>query len=207
MALHHIPNHIHELYDIFEYRHAAAILSAEFPDLFQEVCTVLAGFRFTEGMVRKPGGNESEIPRVFSRELRPRDWLEGEFTAKVMIDDTEVVRSETHKIDYVKDRVAFDLEWNSKDQTFDRDLYAFRAFFDYNKISVGVLVTRSTALRDYFATLGTYVDMHGVERQISGKYGASTTHMDKLIPRLRAGRSGGCPVLALGITTQLLAEE
>ncbi len=26
-----------------------------------------------------------------------------------------------HKIDYVKGRVAFDLEWNSKDQTFDRD--------------------------------------------------------------------------------------
>lgn len=31
-----------------------------------------------------------------------------------------------HKVDYVKNRVAFDLEWNSKDQTFDRDLYAFR---------------------------------------------------------------------------------
>src|SRR3546814_4372321 len=25
-----------------------------------------------------------------------------------------------HKIDYVKGKVAFDLEWNSKDQTFDR---------------------------------------------------------------------------------------
>lgn len=28
-----------------------------------------------------------------------------------------------HKVDYVKNRVAFDVEWNSKDQTFDRDLY------------------------------------------------------------------------------------
>ena len=33
-----------------------------------------------------------------------------------------------HKVDYVKGRVAFDLEWNSKDQTFDRDLYAMSAF-------------------------------------------------------------------------------
>ena len=31
-----------------------------------------------------------------------------------------------HKIDYVKKRVAFDMEWTSKDQTFDRDLYALR---------------------------------------------------------------------------------
>src|SRR3546814_8113787 len=35
-----------------------------------------------------------------------------------------------HKIDYVKGKVAFDLEWNSKDQTFDRDLYAMNAFLD-----------------------------------------------------------------------------
>lgn len=25
-------------------------------------------------------------------------------------------------------KIAFDVEWNSKDQTFDRDLYAFRSF-------------------------------------------------------------------------------
>jgi len=207
MADRHIPRTINDLYDVYDYRHAAAILWAEFPDLYEELCSVLENFRFTEEMIRRPGGNESEIPQVFSKELRPQRWVEGELTAKVMIDDHEVVRSETHKIDYVKDKVAFDLEWNSKDQTFDRDLYAFRAFFDYNKISVGVLVTRSTSLHDYFATLGNYTDMHGVERPIKGKYGASTTHMDKLIPRLEAGRSGGCPVLALGITTALLAEE
>lgn len=28
-----------------------------------------------------------------------------------------------HNIDFLKGRVAFDLEWNSKDQTFDRDLF------------------------------------------------------------------------------------
>jgi hypothetical protein len=206
MADHHIPQRIRELYEYYDYRHAAAILWAEFPKLLAELTGVLENFRFTEGMIRRPGGNESEIPQEFSKTLRPLNWIEGELTAKVVIDADEVVRLETHKIDYVKDKVAFDLEWNSKDQTFDRDLYAFRAFFDYNKISVGVLVTRSTSLHDCFATLGNYTDMHGVERPIKGKYGASTTHMDKLIPRLEAGRSGGCPVLALGITTELLVE-
>lgn len=29
-------------------------------------------------------------------------------------------------IDFLKGRIAFDLEWNSKDQTFDRDLLAMR---------------------------------------------------------------------------------
>ena len=99
----------------------------------------------------------------------------------------------SHKVDYLKGRVAFDLEWNSKDQTFDRDLYAFRAFFDYNAISVGVLVTRSIGLNIILKELG-----------ILAKYGASTTHLGKLIPRLEAGRNGGCPVLVFGITPGLL---
>jgi CRISPR-associated protein Csd2 len=206
MAEHHLPRRIRELYECYDYRHALAILVGDFPGSFREVCDVLAEFRLTNEMIRKPGGNESEIPRVFSTQLRPRGWKEWELTAKVIIDEKEEVRSETHKIDYFKDKIAFDLEWNSKDQTFDRDLYAFRAFFEYNKISVGILVTRSSSLQAYFASLGNYVDRYGVERSIAAKYGASTTHMDKLLPRLEAGRSGGCPVLALGITTSLLVE-
>jgi len=103
--------------------------------------------------------------------------------------DENTVSSDTHKVDYVKGEVAFDLEWNAKDQTFDRDLYAFRAFFEYRRISVAILITRDEALNDIFKAEGLYQ-----------KYGASTTHINKLIPRLQAGRSGGCPVLVFGIT-------
>ena len=191
--------------DIFDYRHAAAILKVEFPEQFQEICDVLSRFRFTEKQIRDPGGNESEIPKAFAHFLRPMGWEEKTLNAKIVLDDQEVISSDTHKVDFVKGRVAFDLEWNSKDQTFDRDLYAFRAFFDYGKISVGVLVTRSSTLQTYFKTLGNYVDVHGTSRPIASKYGASTTHMSKLIPRLVSGRRGGCPVLALGIKKELLA--
>ena len=110
--------------------------------------------------------------------------------------DSQTIQQDTHKIDYIKGRVAFDLEWNSKDQTFDRDLFAFRTFFDYNKISVGIIVTRSEDLNSLFRELG-----------ITQKYGASTTHLGKLLPRLKAGRGGGCPLLIFGITRRLLQEE
>ncbi|MFI5102054.1 MAG: BglII/BstYI family type II restriction endonuclease [Terriglobales bacterium] len=33
----------------------------------------------------------------------------------------------------MKGGVALDVEWNSKDQTFDRDLYAFRTFFEFGR--------------------------------------------------------------------------
>ena len=48
--------------------------------------------------------------------------------------------SDTHKIDYVKGKVAFDLELNSKDQTFDRDLYAFRALLQRNEVAVKIVL-------------------------------------------------------------------
>ena len=93
-----------------------------------------------------------------------------------------------HNIDFLKNKVAFDLEWNSKDQTFDRDLLAMRTYFDCGLIDVGVIVTRAEELNDIFREMG-----------IIAKYGASTTWMGKLLYRLNSRRNGGCPILAIGI--------
>jgi len=38
-------------------------------------------------------------------------------------------------------------------------------------------------------------------------YGASTTHMSKLLPRLRGGSGAGCPILVFGITNKLYDEN
>lgn len=188
----HIPEELAVRYEIHDYRHAAALLACEFQSEFEELVKSLLAFRIHKQDILKPGGNESPVPKKMSTLLRPLGWTEGKMTATMLVDD-RTVRHDTHKVDYLKGRVAFDLEWNSKDQTFDRDLFAFRTFFDYEKISVGVLVTRSNELDPWFRSLG---------RQISMKYGASTTHMGKLLPRLASGRSGGCPVLVFGITTK-----
>lgn len=190
---------VRALYECYDYQNCAAVLTIEFPDLFSEICGVLLSFRFTDEQVLAPGGNESQIPKAFSEVLRPLGWRERQFTTKLLVNDMPV-SSDTHKVDYVKEQVAFDLEWNSKDQTFDRDLFAFRTFFQYRAIAAAVLVTRSNDLDSYFASLGRTIDKYGTERELKSKYGASTTHMRKLLPRLDAGRNGGCPVLAVGIT-------
>lgn len=206
MVHQHIPDDLQQLYEIYNYRHAATILKHDFPDEFADICDVLRRFRFHETWVRAPGGNESDFPKAFKRLLVPLGWEEEKvLRAKLVIanGEDEVVQLDTHKIDYVKNRVAFDFEWNSKDQTFDRDLYAMRAFFEYGRISLGVVVTRGNDLDPYFASLGTFMDGDRV-RRYKDKYGATTTHMRKLIPRLENGRSGGCPVLAFGMTQKLI---
>ena len=86
------------------------------------------------------------------------------------------------------------MEWNSKDQTFDRDLLAMRTYFDCGLIDVGIIVTRSKSLDDVFKDIK---DDNG--KVLMRKYGASTTWMGKLLYRLDSRRNGGCPILAVGI--------
>jgi len=199
----YIPEDIQELYEVYDFKHAAAILALEFPQEFKEVCEALRNFKFSKKDILEAGGSESHIPKIFSEILRPMGWNEKNLSAELKVYEVKGKEQElkstinhgSHKVDYLKGRVAFDLEWNSKDQTFDRDLFAFRAFFEYNAISVGVLVTRSNELDPLFRKL-----------EIMPKYGASTTHMGKLLPRLEAGRNGGCPVLVFGITSKLLKD-
>ena len=72
----------------------------------------------------------------------------------------------------------------------------FRLLFDLRAISIGIIVTRGDKLQAIFNSLG-----------IGAKYGASTTHMSKLLPRIEGGGGGGCPVLVIGITPALYVEN
>ncbi len=72
----------------------------------------------------------------------------------------------------------------------------FRLLFDLRAISAGIIITRSDELQDIFNHLGR-----------GASFGASTTHMSKLLPRINGGAGGGCPILVLGITKKLFIED
>lgn len=203
-----LPDDFLDRYEVHNFRHALEVLSTSCADEFSELIGALGQFRLTTQDILAKGGNESQIPKRVAQLLRPSKWFETRVRGDLVVtiethEEAGVVRAESriedfmdgHKIDFVKQRVAFDLEWNSKDQTFDRDLYAFRAFHEAGIISAAVLLTRSADLNEVFKSLGV---MH--------KYGASTTWMGKLLYRLKAGRHGGCPVLVLGIKPALIED-
>lgn len=183
------------LYEVYDYKHAAAILNTEFSDELNEISQALLSFRFSVDDIKQPGGNKGPIVRKLEQVLHPLGWDEKELGATMLVDDGRKIELGSHKVDFTKGRVAFDMEWNSKDQTFDRDLYAFRAFFEYDAISVGIILTRGHSIE---------VFLRGLGKDVYKKYGASTTNMKKLLYRLDNGRNGGCPVLVLGITPKIV---
>lgn len=213
----YVPQDVLERYEVHSYRNAALILSEAHPVEFGELMDALRAFSITTEIIAKSGGNESDIPKLVSKVLRPLGWHETTIQADLLVKllwrepglsvrgraiteakSREITKArflDGHKVDYVKGKVAFDLEWNSKDQTFDRDLYAFSAFCQCGVIDAGVLLTRSESLNVVFKSMG-----------LMTKYGASTTWMGKLLYRLNAGRNGSCPVLAFGIKPECISD-
>ena len=181
----YIEEDLLERFEFYNYNHALEIITQAFPEEWSNIVTCLRTLEITTADLRKAGGNETDIPKKFDDVLYPLDWKEIKIVPGYI---------DGHNIDFVKGRVAFDLEWNSKDQTFDRDLLAMRTYYDCDIISAGIIITRAEELNDVFKTV---YDHDG--KPIIRKYGASTTWMGKLLPRLESRRNGGCPVLAIGI--------
>jgi len=197
VTLHLIPSDLSEQYEIHEWRNAAGVMATAHPNEWQDIIDVLRAFEFKRSELLSGGGAKSPIAKRIDGFLESRGWVEKKFATSIRVDDSER-DSPTHKVDCFKGRVGLEIEWNNKDPFFDRDLNNFRLLFDLRVIDVGVIVTRASNLQTIFRSLG---------QKIANKYGASTTHMDKLLPRLEGGGGGGCPILAFGITKEKYVED
>lgn len=224
------PSNFFDYFEVHSYRNAAQILHNSCRDEFSELTSKLMEFRIETANVVKLGGNKTEIAKSMDTLLKPIGWNETRVKADLVVrkiysvSESREIKSgprrtqtktesvlkqdeyliedfiDGHKIDFMKNRIAFDLEWNSKDQTFDRDLYAARTFYECGLINAGIILTRSAELISVFQEISSRVAIS----DFKSKFGASTTWMGKLLYRLNAGRGGGCPILALGIRPALI---
>jgi len=186
-----IPAQLSAKWEVHEWRNALAILNTVHPREWKDIVAVLSAFTLTKSAIAAPGGRKtSNIAGAIDQAFYDRGWEERNFETAVVVDGVEHP-SPTHKVDCFKGKVALEMEWNNKDPFFDRDLNNFRLLFELRTVEVGVIVTRSDELQAIFDSLD------------KGKsYGASTTHMSKLLPKIEGGGGGGCPIVALGMTVR-----
>lgn len=182
-----IPAGLRPRFHFDERGHALAILASDFPEEFRDICDCLSVFFLKRSAILTPGGGKSPISVEFDSFLRSRGWMPKSFKIQIQVDG-EAIPVPTHTIDNVKNRVGIEVEWNNKTEFYDRDLNNFRLLRDLRVLSVGVIITRLSELQTLFNELG------------KGKsYGSSTTHWDKLIPKVDGGAAGGCPLLLVGM--------
>jgi hypothetical protein len=186
-----LPQEIRNDYQIEERHHACSILKTDFPEQWKDLADVLMKFKLKKSHMAAKGGNKSPISRGLNGLFYGKGWKEKSFDIKVTADGKETL-SPTHHVDYYKERVAAETEWNNKDPFFDRDLTTFRLLFELNVLSVGIIITRADELQELFTGLG--------KKTAAGAATTATTHMSILIPKMYHPVSGGCPVLAFGMT-------
>ena len=194
MTVELLPKIILQKYMVREWQHACAILQNDFKAEWEDIIALLTQFKLCKSWVVEAGGRKSKVSEFIDSFLYSRGWEEKQFNTALHVDD-QTMASPTHKVDCYKNRIALEIEWNNKDPFFDRDLNNFRLLFDLRAISVGVIITRCDELQEIFNQLGR-----------GSSYGASTTHMSKLLPRIEGGSGAGCPILVFGIKPELFDE-
>lgn len=191
-------------------RYADVILRESFAGRFRDLVAALNGFEPTLDELRSGGGGRTVFVSRFDHSLEvliedhQQVWGKQNVTIKkvVGLDGTPMrtTRTRGHEIDMFGKGtlaeplpgVAVEMEWNNKDPFYDRDLINFQALHREGAIAIGVIVTRGPDLQALISPT--------IRSKDGGfKYGQSTTHWDKLLPKVNLGGGGECPLLLVGI--------
>ena len=197
-----IPRNIHKRFQIEEHRHAGSILAADCPQELSDLIACLREFKLCRSEIVAPGGNKTKIAVRIEKLFGARGWHEEESRIEIKVND-RVRQNKTHSIDLCKGRVACEIQWNSKDGVFSRDLATLRLLHELDVISLGIIITRCDELQGLFKSLGRGSD----GKPLSQKYGASTTHWSKLRDRIGNSDAGMCPVLMIGIRNECYVDD
>ena len=185
-SLNNFKKRFKDNYEIHDYKHAFAIFENDFPTQFKDLMDFINEFKIKKEWIVKEGGSKSDITKNIEKHFNKRGWEEKKFKVKTTINDVETL-SETNKIDHFRDKVSLEIQWNSKDSVYDRDLSAFRRLHNLNHMDVGIMITRS---RDMNKTIKKIF-----EKKIADKYGESTTIFEKFINKIKLGNGGAVPIL------------
>ena len=144
-------------WDFQSLNYASAVVADEFEPEFERFLDALLTAKFTvEDAIIKRGGGRSDQTTALGKALVTQGWGANNITIKNRVEfsanfeavDTE---STTHEIDHLVSNgdgrlAAIEIEWNNKDEFFDRDVQAIRRLYELNVIDLGVIITRSEAL-------------------------------------------------------------
>jgi len=185
-------------YSVRNINYGVELLRTAFPAHRRSIYQALDNWRPSWHDVEAKGGNLSVPSQQFVAAFEAQGWTSCEFEVETRIQGERTI-ARTHKLDLFKPGtrtagrypgVGIELEWNNKDEFFDRDLINFQALHIARGLAVGLLVTRGATLQDELTRRG---------REWRQRFGARTTHWEKLTPRLDLGRGGPTPIVALGI--------
>jgi len=144
-------------YRFFESYNAFTLLTNLHPDAYDNILSILNEFNIDANEIVSGGKNQSSITINLSNLFINHKWIkeaiglnEQKITLFSKSDgylDEVTLDAATHKVDFIKKfksgYIGIDIEWNSKDTSFDRDLTNFQWLYQFGLINFGIIITRA----------------------------------------------------------------
>lgn len=213
---HVLPAKVRERWLFLESNSAAAVIQAVCPNEWNDIVAVLSSFSLNAVSLLTPGGSRGVIAEAIDNAFSARGWREARLDLETKgilfgkdgkkIEELPAIYQKGYLVDNFKNRIVLDVEWNAKDGNLDRDLAAYRSWYDAGIISAAVIITKDRpSLRDlnrklwadYLSTLPT--DQRAQVQPVDFKT-STVTSFDTAEMRVRRGVMGSCPMLIIGAT-------
>ena len=147
---------------VTETNYALSIAEQTFPEECEQLVEALLGMTLdTQEHFIKRGGGESDQTQDLSAKLNSYGWVKNNISIDNTIRfsqkfDAFTASSTSHEVDHIGQnhygkKFALEIEWNNKDEFFDRDCSAFQSLYDLKAIELGVIITRGPDLEDGIA--------------------------------------------------------
>lgn len=166
-------------FDLVFRSYADAILSHSLSDALDELEEELSQIHIRVSDLVAGGGGESSFTQRLRKSLTRLNWKKHEFVVERTVDG-RTLTSQSHEIDHVKTfangTVALEIEWNTKDTFYDRDLENFSRLHVDGAIALGIEVTRGKSLQD---KLEHFIERYAERHKISD-IDALDRHLDGL---------------------------
>jgi hypothetical protein len=153
-------------FDVDFCSHAEAILRFDFPEVAAQLEEVLLSSTIPIEEIIGSGGGETKGTQRLRAALKARSWQKHNFVIQRTIDGVPR-EAQSHEVDHIRKfkggTVALEIEWNNKDPFFDRDLENFKRLHADGAISLGIIVTRGSALQEAMkALVARFADEKGI---------------------------------------------
>lgn len=210
-----MPPDLRDKYQFLESGSAAAVLSVVSPTEWKDVLSALDEFELNPQTWLKAGGNRGDVAKELDGLFEKRGWAErrldietkgylvGKDGKRIFTFDTQY--QEGYLVDNFKGRVAVDVEWNAKDGNLDRDMTAYRTWYEAGVLSGAVIITKELeeqrVLRDELLNKWNEQapDDEKVLKSPIDLKTTTTTNFGKAALRMRRGVNGTCPLLIVGV--------
>lgn len=192
---------------------ASAVMKAVCPNEWADIVSVLETYRLDPRFWLKAGGNRGDIAEQIDGEFSKRGWRETRLDLETRgllfardggsLGELPIIRQAGYLVDNFKNRIVLDVEWNAKDGNLDRDLAAYRSWFDAGLISAGVIITKdrlallTLARRIWEEYQMTLPEAERVRKLPIDLTTSTVTAFDKAQLRVRRGVMGACPILII----------